>query len=151
MNRIELEKILNESDSPKKYKPEGFDVIYEYERVKKVGMSINRMAPSKGIVEDPSLFQDGSIFTRIVFSGEGVSAVPEQQIVISSFGELFSVINFDDHSLANALVELMSINGYKGLPFDALDFQYSGRYKIFKNLSWKERFFSSFYDPLDFR
>jgi hypothetical protein len=66
--------------------PAKFDVRAAYTQVQSLAQQVTRATQLQAAIEDPSGFQDGPLFTRIILHGDGLQ--PAGQILLSSFGRL---------------------------------------------------------------
>lgn len=135
--------VLRAADSNEMYEPNGFDRLKELARVKELANQIEKQLKLRAVVDSPSGFQDGSLFTKIMlFAQDG--SLPGQ-ILISAFGGLVTTWGVKDGGMVNEIAVASMANHYLFIPSDDLDRPYDGVNKNLEGISWMERFFSEFY------
>lgn len=148
LNTIALELLLNAADSPRMYEPENSNYMRDYDDALALSRELAKVAGTSIIVEDPSIFQDGSILTRLLFESNGHAEA--RGVVLSAFGRLATICGIYEVEQVEAIESVLSTQGYTYVPYQSLNYPYSGAYKQFARLTWRERFFSGLYDSLDF-
>lgn len=137
------DEILNASDSKELYEPSDFDYQFEFDRAEKLAKKIARRTALRAEVDEPSGFQDGALFTRILlFSPQG--GLPGQ-VLISSFGSLVTVYQMADDAIVGHVSSVATECGYSFVDGDKLSVGYDGKFKNFIGMTWFERFFCAFY------
>lgn len=142
LSESDLERLLVDADSPRKFFPAKFDIRAEYKKAQSLAQEVTRVTQLQTTTEDPSGFQDGSLFTRIIL--RGTSSEPVGQILLSSFGRLATMGGVRD-AVAKKMINLLRENEYMYVPIEQLEAEYNGRFDVFKGTSWLNRYFSSFY------
>ena len=138
-----IEDILLAADSPEMYRPNGFDERESMRRAEKLAKCISLATGFIVNIEDPSTFQDGPLFLALpMFSIE--NELPGE-VLISRFYNLATLSESTDE-VRGKISSCLEYLEYTFLPIDALDIKYSGKYERFNGLTWKDRFFSAFYD-----
>lgn len=137
------EEALYASDSTELYEPGGFDGPFELKRAGRLAKLIEARTGLRTEVDDPSGFQDGSLFTRLLlFAPDGT--LPGQ-VLLSSFGSLVTVFEMADDALEADVAVVAGEQGYAYVDSASLQRDYDGRFGAFNGLSWLDRYFSVFY------
>lgn len=125
------------------YEPSGFNRSAELKRAESLAACIQSEFNLRAVVDGPSGFQDGPLFTKIMLFGNG-GDLPGQ-VLISAFGRLTSVCDAGDPTVVSSVRKLAKENGYVFVEWDDLGTPYEGINKSLSGLTWKERYFSEFY------
>jgi len=138
-----IKQLLLQSDSAEKYLPGNFNFEREEARALQLARIISEKTGMHAEVEDPSLFQDGSIFAAIPIIGHN-GELPGQ-VLLSRFGKLATTTEVTSSDLSAVLNIATELCGYNFIAEKFLNFTYDGKFSKFSNLTWFERYFSAFY------
>lgn len=135
--------ILKASDSLEPYQPAGFDHRLELAHAARLAKALTRHTDLRTEIDDPSGFQDGALFTRILLFGPQ-GELPGQ-VLLSSFGSLVTTDQVTDAKLAGQIALASTENGYIHLSRDILLKDYDGTFGRFRDMTWFMRFFNAFH------
>lgn len=142
MTQAELTKLLLSADSPHRYFPVDLDIGGEFAKAQSLARDIAHATLLETVVEDPSFFQDGSLFARIILKRN--RSEQAGTVLLSSFGRLATTDEVCEPA-AGKVVCALRAHGYVYVPIESLDLAYAGEYQAFKGNTWLNRYFSSFY------
>jgi hypothetical protein len=142
MTQAELSKLLLSADSPRKYFPVDLDIAGEIAKAQSLAREIASATQLETVIEDPSMFQDGSLFTQIILKRNRSDQAGT--VLLSSFGHL-ATMNEVCEPAASKVTSALRAHGYAYVPIESLDLVYSGKYEAFRGNTWLSRYFSSFY------
>jgi hypothetical protein len=131
--------------------PKGMQTAFD--RVQRAVAGLDRRFHVSLNVEDPSLFQDGSLLTCALEQARtnvGACIAVGAGFYFSRYGSLFSGGGSDtsaiDAQTWQAMREALSADyGFVFAPPELLRSRYDGVYEEFGRMTWEERFFSGFY------
>lgn len=140
---MSADEILHAYDSAERYKPAGFDYPLELARAARLAKMLARRTGLRAEVDDPSSFQDGTLFTRILlFAPQG--DLPGQ-VLISSFGSMATTYEMNDEDLIGQVASAATDSGYRYIAYDQLLQDYDGGAAGFRGKNWLMRFFCAFH------
>lgn len=136
--------LLIDADSDRIYDPAGFDYMQEMRRVNDLSSSIKVSTKLRVVVDDPSGFQDGPLFTRILLFDDLSKDLPGQ-VLVSSFGSLVTSFELTDNEIMRKIRVAAERAQYKYVDYDELLLPYDGSFPRFGKMSWLSRYFNAFY------
>jgi hypothetical protein len=136
--------VLLQNDSAGKYFPDCFEIQSEYRIAVAIAVEVERITGCQATTEDPSGYQDGSLFTKIDVADAHKRKLTT--IYLSSFGRLATVeFAASTIEMQPSLLRLLEQFKYTYIPMDALENSYSGTIEEFKRHTWFYRYFCAFY------
>ena len=136
--------ILLSADTPNEFSPIEFDVKSEYVRAHKLADDISKDCNFNVSVENPSSFQDGSLFTILLLKHREKDTVLGQ-VLISAFGRIVTMDVDCDEAVRTKILYLLKKHEYLYVPEEYLTGAYNGNFSKFSRMTWFQRYFCSFY------